>query len=48
MVTEAARPGTSVLVAPAHAPFQLAKNLATIDQLSAGRGGGRTGCRLLQ
>jgi alkanesulfonate monooxygenase SsuD/methylene tetrahydromethanopterin reductase-like flavin-dependent oxidoreductase (luciferase family) len=26
-----------VLVAPAHAPFQLAKNLATIDQLSAGR-----------
>jgi probable F420-dependent oxidoreductase len=37
MVTAAPRLGTAVLVAAAHAPFQLAKSLATIDQLSGGR-----------
>jgi probable F420-dependent oxidoreductase len=37
MVTTTARLGTSVLVAAAHAPFQLAKSLATIDQISGGR-----------
>ena len=36
-VTTKARLGTSVLVAPAHAPLQLAKSLATIDQISGGR-----------
>ena len=37
MVTTTPRLGTGVLIAPAHAPFQLAKSLATIDQLSGGR-----------
>jgi probable F420-dependent oxidoreductase len=37
VVTTKARLGTGVLVAPTHAPFQLAKSLATIDQLSGGR-----------
>jgi probable F420-dependent oxidoreductase len=37
MVTTTPRLGTAVLVTPTHAPFQLAKSLATIDQLSAGR-----------
>ncbi|WP_433294638.1 LLM class F420-dependent oxidoreductase [Pseudonocardia sp. CA-142604] len=37
VVTTKARLGTAVLVAPAHAPFQLAKSLATIDQISGGR-----------
>jgi probable F420-dependent oxidoreductase len=37
VVTRTVRLGTSVLVAPAHAPVQLAKSLATIDQISGGR-----------
>lgn len=37
VVTTHVRLGTAVLVAPAHAPFQLAKSLATIDQISGGR-----------
>src|SRR4051795_2326570 len=37
VATERVRLGTSVLVAPAHAPVQLAKSLATIDQISGGR-----------
>jgi probable F420-dependent oxidoreductase len=37
VVTTTVRLGTSVLVAPAHAPVQLAKSLATIDQISGGR-----------
>jgi probable F420-dependent oxidoreductase len=36
-VTERARLGTSVLVAPLHVPFQLAKTLATLDAVSGGR-----------
>ncbi|MEG3630373.1 LLM class F420-dependent oxidoreductase [Streptomyces poriticola] len=36
-VTERARLGTSVLVAPLHGPFQLAKALATLDAASGGR-----------
>ncbi|MGW2636683.1 LLM class F420-dependent oxidoreductase [Streptomyces sp. NPDC001348] len=35
--TERARLGTSVLVAPLHVPFQLAKALATLDAASGGR-----------
>ncbi|MGV9287165.1 LLM class F420-dependent oxidoreductase [Streptomyces sp. NPDC003719] len=35
--TERARLGTSVLVAPLHVPFQLAKSLATLDAASGGR-----------
>jgi len=35
--TERARLGTSVLVAPLHVPFQLAKQLATLDAASGGR-----------
>jgi probable F420-dependent oxidoreductase len=35
--TERARLGTSVLVAPLHLPFQLAKALATLDAASGGR-----------
>jgi probable F420-dependent oxidoreductase len=35
--TERARLGTSVLVAPLHVPFQLAKTLATLDAASGGR-----------
>ncbi|MER5941486.1 LLM class F420-dependent oxidoreductase [Streptomyces sp. NPDC001928] len=35
--TERARLGTSVLVAPLHNPFQLAKTLATLDAASGGR-----------
>ncbi|MFE6178017.1 LLM class F420-dependent oxidoreductase [Streptomyces sp. NPDC056464] len=35
--TERARLGTSVLVAPLHNPFQLAKALATLDSASGGR-----------
>ncbi|MFJ8084667.1 LLM class F420-dependent oxidoreductase [Streptomyces sp. NPDC096205] len=35
--TERARLGTSVLVAPLHIPFQLAKALATLDAASGGR-----------
>ncbi|SDO64628.1 probable F420-dependent oxidoreductase, Rv2161c family [Streptomyces sp. cf386] len=35
--TERARLGTSVLVAPLHNPFQLAKALATLDAASGGR-----------
>jgi probable F420-dependent oxidoreductase len=36
-VTERARLGTSVLVAPLHVPFQLAKAFATLDAASGGR-----------
>ncbi|MFJ5644232.1 LLM class F420-dependent oxidoreductase [Streptomyces sp. NPDC093223] len=36
-VTERAQLGTSVLVAPLHIPFQLAKSLATLDAASGGR-----------
>ncbi|MFI6408891.1 LLM class F420-dependent oxidoreductase [Streptomyces sp. NPDC050548] len=36
-VTERARLGSSVLVAPLHSPFQLAKSLATLDAASGGR-----------
>jgi probable F420-dependent oxidoreductase len=36
-VTERARLGTGVLVAPLHVPFQLAKSLATLDAASGGR-----------
>ncbi|MGP2438204.1 LLM class F420-dependent oxidoreductase [Streptomyces sp. JW3] len=35
--TERARLGTSVLIAPLHLPFQLAKTLATLDAASGGR-----------
>ncbi|MFF1453512.1 LLM class F420-dependent oxidoreductase [Streptomyces sp. NPDC058274] len=35
--TERAALGTSVLVAPLHVPFQLAKSLATLDAASGGR-----------
>ncbi|MER6164045.1 LLM class F420-dependent oxidoreductase [Streptomyces violaceorubidus] len=35
--TERARLGTSVLVAPLHVPFQLAKTLASLDAASGGR-----------
>ncbi|MEW2398358.1 LLM class F420-dependent oxidoreductase [Streptomyces sp. NPDC046862] len=35
--TERARLGSSVLVAPLHVPFQLAKSLATLDAASGGR-----------
>ncbi|MGW4872172.1 LLM class F420-dependent oxidoreductase [Streptomyces chartreusis] len=35
--TERARLGTSILVAPLHNPFQLAKALATLDAASGGR-----------
>ncbi len=35
--TERARLGTSVLVAPLHGPFQLARSLATLDAASRGR-----------
>jgi probable F420-dependent oxidoreductase len=37
VVTERVRLGTSVLVAPLHGPVQLAKELATLDQISGGR-----------
>ncbi|MEV6899934.1 LLM class F420-dependent oxidoreductase [Amycolatopsis sp. NPDC051372] len=37
VVTSTVRLGTSVLVAPLHLPIQLAKELATVDQLSGGR-----------
>lgn len=37
VVTEKVRLGTSVLVAALHTPVQLAKELATIDQISGGR-----------
>ncbi|MEU1621156.1 TIGR03619 family F420-dependent LLM class oxidoreductase [Streptomyces sp. NPDC005722] len=37
VVTERVRLGTAVLIAPLHAPVQLAKALATIDQISGGR-----------
>ncbi|MFF7980424.1 LLM class F420-dependent oxidoreductase [Streptomyces sp. NPDC007901] len=36
-VTERVRLGSSVLVAPLHIPFQLAKSLATLDAASGGR-----------
>ena len=36
-VTERARLGSSVLVAPLHSPFQLAKSLASLDTASGGR-----------
>ncbi|MET7285930.1 LLM class F420-dependent oxidoreductase [Streptomyces sp. NPDC005573] len=36
-VTERAELGSSVLVAPLHVPFQLAKSLATLDAASGGR-----------
>lgn len=36
-VTERARLGTSVLVAPLHVPFQLARSLASLDAASGGR-----------
>ncbi|MCF3135288.1 LLM class F420-dependent oxidoreductase [Streptomyces olivochromogenes] len=36
-VTERVRLGSSVLVAPLHQPFQLAKSLATLDAASGGR-----------
>jgi probable F420-dependent oxidoreductase len=36
-VTSHVRLGTSVLIASAHAPFQLAKSMASIDQISGGR-----------
>ncbi|MGW3120031.1 LLM class F420-dependent oxidoreductase [Streptomyces sp. NPDC001107] len=35
--TDRARLGTSILVAPLHNPFQLAKSLATLDAASGGR-----------
>lgn len=35
--TERARLGTSVLIAPLHVPFQLAKSFATLDAASGGR-----------
>lgn len=35
--TERARLGTSVLIAPLHVPFQLARSLATLDAASGGR-----------
>src|SRR5256885_9991619 len=35
-VTERARLGTSVLVAPYHMPFELARSLATLDAASGG------------
>ncbi|RFU84212.1 LLM class F420-dependent oxidoreductase [Streptomyces triticagri] len=35
--TERARLGTSVLVAPLHVPFQLARSLATLDAAAGGR-----------
>ncbi|MFD0782888.1 TIGR03619 family F420-dependent LLM class oxidoreductase [Micromonospora azadirachtae] len=37
VATERVRLGTSVLIAALHAPVQLAKTLATIDQISGGR-----------
>ena len=37
VVTETVRLGTSVLVAGLHTPIQLAKALATVDQISGGR-----------
>ncbi|QNI06206.1 TIGR03619 family F420-dependent LLM class oxidoreductase [Mycobacterium kubicae] len=37
VVTEKVRLGTSILVAALHTPIQLAKALATIDQISGGR-----------
>jgi probable F420-dependent oxidoreductase len=37
VVTERARLGTAVLVAALHTPVQLAKALATVDQISGGR-----------
>ena len=37
MATEKVRLGTSVLVAALHTPVQLAKALATVDQISGGR-----------
>ncbi|MGV9802301.1 TIGR03619 family F420-dependent LLM class oxidoreductase [Mycobacterium sp. NPDC003449] len=37
VVTERVRLGTSVLIAALHTPIQLAKALATIDQISGGR-----------
>jgi probable F420-dependent oxidoreductase len=37
MVTSRVRLGTSALIAALHAPVQLAKSLATIDQISGGR-----------
>ncbi|MEV0601745.1 LLM class F420-dependent oxidoreductase [Streptomyces sp. NPDC050315] len=36
-VTERARLGTSVLVAPLHVPFQLARSLSSLDAASGGR-----------
>ncbi|MEU8998229.1 LLM class F420-dependent oxidoreductase [Streptomyces caniferus] len=36
-VTERARLGTSVLIAPLHVPFQLARTLASLDAASGGR-----------
>jgi probable F420-dependent oxidoreductase len=36
-VTTKVRLGTGVLVAPLHQPFELAKSLATLDQISGGR-----------
>ncbi|MDG4859425.1 TIGR03619 family F420-dependent LLM class oxidoreductase, partial [Streptomyces sp. T-3] len=36
-VTERVRLGTSVLVAPLHVPFELARSLATLDAASRGR-----------
>ncbi len=36
-VTERARLGSSVLIAPLHGPFQLARTLATLDAASGGR-----------
>src|SRR4029450_1947645 len=38
VATEKVRLGTAVLVAALHTPVQLAKALATIDQISGGRG----------
>lgn len=37
VATEQVRLGTSILIAPLHTPVQLAKQLATIDQISGGR-----------
>ena len=37
VVTEEVRLGTAVLIAALHTPVQLAKALATIDQISGGR-----------
>src|ERR1700754_726696 len=43
VATEEVRLGTAVLIAALHTPVQLAKALATVDQISGGRGGAGMG-----